>query len=74
MMRESSWIFAVAVACLLAGCGSEQSKMERGVAVDREVAVPQSEEDLEMTEAERRAAEVAEEQAREARRFEEAQP
>jgi hypothetical protein len=73
MRLESGWIAAAGAAVLLAGCGSEQDKMERGVAVDREVAVPESEKELGMTEAERRAAERDEEKKREARLFEESQ-
>jgi hypothetical protein len=73
MRLESGWIAAAGAAVLLAGCGSEQDKMERGVAVDREVAVPESEKELDMTEAERRAAERDEEKKREARLFEESQ-
>ena len=38
---------------VLLGCGSEQSRMDRGVAVDREEAAPSSEAELEETEAER---------------------
>ncbi len=44
------------------GCGSEESKMERGVAVDEEVAVPDSAAEDAMTEAERRAEEDEEEE------------
>lgn len=36
------------------GCGSEQSKLDRGIAVDREQAVPSSDAELEETAAERR--------------------
>ena len=73
MRLESGWIAAAGAAVLLAGCGSEQDKMERGVAVDREVAVPESQTELDMTEAERRAAERDEEKKREAKLFEESQ-
>jgi len=38
----------------LGACGSEESKMERGVAVDEEEAVPSSDKELEMTEEERK--------------------
>lgn len=55
-------VFSLLLALLVPlGCGSEESKMERGVAVDREVAVPDSAAEDEMTEAERRAKEAAEE-------------
>jgi hypothetical protein len=60
-------------AVLLAGCGSDKDKLERGIATEPEVAVPESVKELEMTEAERRAAEEAEEAAQEARGFEESQ-
>lgn len=73
MRVRSGIIVSAGAAVLLVGCGSEQSKMERGVAVDREVNVPQSEKELDMTEAERRAAEREEEKKREAKLFEESQ-
>ena len=45
---------AAAALCLaLAACGSEESRMERGVAVDEEVAVPDSAVEDAMTEEER---------------------
>jgi 2-keto-4-pentenoate hydratase len=34
------WMIPAGAALLLAGCGSDADKMERGIAVDREVAVP----------------------------------
>jgi hypothetical protein len=55
------------------GCGSEQSKMDRGVVVDREEAVPGSAADFDMTEAERRAKEEAEVEKKEAAAMEESQ-
>lgn len=39
----------------LLACGSEESKIERGLAVSPEVAAPVDEEELEKTEAEREA-------------------
>ena len=54
-------------------CGSEQSKLDRGVAVDPEVAVPDSPQEDELTEAERLAQEAEEEDARSKARFDEAQ-
>lgn len=65
MKRRSAWIFTAGVALLLGACGSEESKMERGAVVDREVAVPQSKKELGMTEQERRAAEQAQEEKKE---------
>jgi hypothetical protein len=37
------------------GCGSEENKVERGLAVDQEEAVPESAKELQMTETEREA-------------------
>ena len=73
MRLKIGWIVAAGTAALLAACGSDQDKMERGVATGPEVAVPQSEKELEMSEAERRAAEVAEDKKQEARRLQESQ-
>ena len=67
------WIVSVGAAVLLAGCGSDQDKLERGVAVGPEVAVPESEKELRMTESERRAAEDEEEDKRAAELFKESQ-
>jgi len=72
------WIvLGLALAALLTGvpfaCGSEQSKLDRGAVVDQEEAVPESNKDLEMTEAERHAREVQQEEKKEAKEFEEAQ-
>lgn len=62
--RITTWAGLLAGGVLaLAGCGSEQSKMERGLTVDREEAVPSSDEELELTEAERRAREEKKEGA-----------
>ena len=73
MRFEFGLIVSIGAAVLLAGCGSDQDKMERGLVVDSEVAAPESAKELGMTEAERRAAEDAEEKAREARLFKESQ-
>jgi hypothetical protein len=73
MRLHSGWIVSAAAAVLIAGCGSDQDKLERGIATGPEVAVPESEKELGMTEAERRAAEEKEDEEREARRFEESQ-
>ena len=73
MRLKFGWIVSAGAAVLLAGCGSDPDKMERGIATGPEVAVPESEKELGMTEAERRAAEEDEEEQREARLFEESQ-
>jgi len=65
MRHKSGWIVSAGAAVLLAGCGSDPDKMERGIATGPEVAVPESEKELGMTEAERRAAEEDEEVLRE---------
>jgi len=57
-------ILAVGIAMLVAACGSSESKLERGIETGSEVAVPESDAELGMTEAERRAAEIAEEEGR----------
>jgi hypothetical protein len=73
-IRSKSGLLGLAGAglavCLL-GCGSEESKMERGVAVDQEQAVPGSAEEFGESAAERGAAEEAEEEEQEQRSFEE---
>jgi hypothetical protein len=74
LMRLKIGLIVVAgAAAILAGCGSDQDKMERGIATAPEVAVPQSKKELEMTEAERRAAAVDEDEEQEAKLFEESQ-
>ena len=73
MRLKFASIVVFGAAVLLAGCGSDQDKMERGIATGPEVAVPESERELGMTEAERRAAEDDEEEEQEARLFEESQ-
>ena len=55
------------------GCGSEQSKLDRGVVVDQEQAVPETNKDLDETAAQRRAREEREVEKKEAKEFEEAQ-
>ena len=54
-------------------CGSEQSKMDRGVAVDPEVADPDSPQEDELSAAKRLQQEEDEEDARSKARFDEAQ-
>jgi hypothetical protein len=56
---------------LLAGCGSD--RMERGLTVGPEEAVPGDEKEFEMTEAERREQEIREEEEKERKAFDEAQ-
>lgn len=72
-MKAFAAILAAGLALLVAGCGSEQDKMERGVVVDREVAVPDSNRELEMTTKQRKAANEATEEARESEVFEDTQ-
>ena len=56
-MRGSTKRVALAAGVLLLGCGGdEESKMERGLVVDREEAAPGSAREYEMTEAERQRA------------------
>ena len=64
---------AIALASLGLACGSEESRMERGVAVDEEVAAPSSEGEDALDEAQRRAEEESEEERASAERFDEAQ-
>jgi len=73
MKRTLGIILMVGVVGLLAACGSDADKRERGIATGPEVAVPESEAELEMTEAERRAAENEEEEEQEAKRIDESQ-
>jgi len=54
-------------------CGSEESKLDRGIAVDPEVAVPDSPQEDDLTAAERQAQEDEEEDVRSKARFDEAQ-
>jgi hypothetical protein len=54
-------------------CGSEQSKIDRGVAVDPEVAAPDSPREDELSAAQRLEREEDEEDARSKQRFDEAQ-
>jgi hypothetical protein len=66
MHRGASALLGMAVACIAAGgplgCGSEESKMERGLAVSPEEAAPMDAREMEMTEEERRAKEEREEE------------
>ncbi len=73
MKWGSAAVLAAGLGLLALGCGSEQEKMDRGVVVDREVAVPESDRELEKTEKQRQAAEEAEVEKRESERVEEAQ-
>jgi hypothetical protein len=54
-------------------CGSEQSKIDRGVAVDPEVSTPDSPQEDELSAAKRLEQEDDEEDARSKQRFDEAQ-
>ena len=58
MHQGASALLGLALAFIAAGgplaCGSEESKMERGLTVDEEQAVPGSDREFQMTEEERR--------------------
>ena len=56
------------------GCGSEDNKMERGLVVDQEEAVPESTKELQMTETERKAQEDREMEKEGVEEFDESQP
>jgi hypothetical protein len=73
MRRATAWILAGGAALLVAGCGSQKSEMERGVTVDQEVAAPESDKQLDMTDEERKAKENAEVENREAEIVDETQ-
>ncbi len=73
MKRTLRIIRVLGMVGLLAACGSDADKLERGIATDPEVAVPESEAELDMTEAERRAGENEEEEEQEAKLIDESQ-
>jgi hypothetical protein len=61
MRRKSGWIVSVGAALVLASCGgTDQDKRERGLETVPDVAVPESEKEFGMTEAERQAEEEKE--------------
>ena len=62
---KSSGLAALGLGLALLACGSEESRMNRGVVVDQEEAVPGSAAEYGMSEAERRAKEEAEEEQQE---------
>lgn len=68
-----SRILALALGTALLACGSQESKLERGIAVGPEEAAPTAERELEMTEEARRKQLQAEEAKQEAEEFERAQ-
>ena len=73
-MRNTIWRIVLASVFslhLLTGCGSD--RMERGLTVDAEEAVPGDEKEFEMTEAERREQEIREEEEKEQKAFKDAQ-
>ena len=73
-MRNTIWRIVLASIFslhLLAGCGSD--RMERGLTVDAEEAVPGDEKEFEMTGEERREQEIREEDEKERKAFDEAQ-
>lgn len=63
----------IALALVLLGCGSEQSKMERGVVVDQEEAVPATNQEMDETAKKRRKQETSEEERASQRDFDEAE-
>ena len=69
-MRIGILILGLGVALL--GCGSEESKMERGLVVDDEMAAPGTEQEYEMTAEERRKQIEDEESMTEAEAFDRA--
>jgi hypothetical protein len=72
-VRNTIWRIALASIFslyLLAGCGSD--RMERGLTADPEEAVPGEEQEFEMTQAERQAQEIREEEEKEQKAFDEA--
>jgi len=70
MRRGFAWALAIGTALALGGCGgSEESEMERGLVVDDETAAPESDPVMDRTEAERRAADLAEVQREDAEAF-----
>ena len=73
MTRAAAAAFALLAAVWLFGCGSEQSKLERGIAVDREEAVPEAAGELGETAAERRERIEKEDEERENELFDAAQ-
>jgi hypothetical protein len=58
--RRGSVLAGLGLGLVLLGCGSEQSKMERGVVVDEEEAVPGTSADYDQSEAKRRGEEESE--------------
>jgi len=69
-MNRRLAIVLVATAFALA-CGSQEDKMERGIAVDPEMAAPGTASEYDMTEAERQARSGAEERKKEIEEFDE---
>jgi hypothetical protein len=72
-LRCSVVLCAICATLLLAGCGPEQERIERGAETKTEsdVAVPESYEEMALTEEERRAKEAEAEQEEQAKRLEE---
>ena len=78
-MGKRTWIHCAALALATAGlsigtsllaCGkSEQGEMQRGLAVDKEVNMPENSNEMQMTEEERRAKANAQDEALEQKEF-----
>jgi hypothetical protein len=72
-VRRRAFALALAAALAGVGCGSEQSKMDRGLVVEDEEAHPTDAADLDETEAERRAQEDREVERKSQEEFNQAQ-
>jgi hypothetical protein len=77
LLRREFALLALALSGLTMGsalaCGSDESGLERGLAVDEEEAVPGSASEFDLSEAERQAQEEREDEKKSAQDFEESQ-
>jgi hypothetical protein len=71
-LRHAFIAIAIATATLLLGCGSPEDKRDRGLTVGQEDAVPSSDRELGMTEAERQKQKLAEDSVEEREAFDRA--
>lgn len=72
-MRAGILIIALMAVFSLPGCGSEENKLNRGVVVDREEAVPGTAHEFDMTDAERQQQLMDEDAKREAEDMDQAE-